>query len=78
MATRRGDVIIEFIPVGSYVKVTAVCTVTGIEASIVGNPAAGEVALKHAATRKLDYVLKKRNEKTRRPGAGASGLDKTV
>ena len=78
MANRRGDVIIEFITVGSYVKVTAVCTATGIEASIVGNPAAGEAALKQAATRKLDYVLRKQNEKTRRPGGGASGLDKTV
>ena len=52
-------VIIEFIRVGAYVKVSAVDPVTGIEASIVGNPASGEEVLKRTAVRKLRYVLEK-------------------
>ena len=54
------DVIFEFIRVGAGVKVTAVDTQSGIEASIVGDPAAGETALRRLAQRKLDYVLAKR------------------
>ena len=56
---RRGDVIIEFYQVGAYVKVTAVDTVTYTEVSIVGAPARSEDALKRAAVRKLEYVLKR-------------------
>ncbi len=55
----RREVIFEFIRIGGAVKVTAVDGATGIEASIVGNPAAGETALKRLARRKLDYVLAK-------------------
>jgi Domain of unknown function (DUF6898) len=54
------EVIYEFVQVGGTVKVTAVDCATGIEASIVGDPAAGETALKLLAQRKLDYVLAKR------------------
>jgi len=54
------EVIYEFIQVGGSVKVTAVDILTGIEVSIVGDPAAGETALKQVAQRKLDYVLAKR------------------
>ncbi|HXZ00330.1 MAG TPA: hypothetical protein VEI03_10040 [Stellaceae bacterium] len=56
----RGEVIFEFIRIGGAVKVTAVDAATGIEASIVGDPAAGETTLKRLARRKLDYVLGKR------------------
>lgn len=52
-------IIIEFIRVGAYVKVSAVDPVTGIEASIVGDPASGEAILKRTAIRKLRYVLEK-------------------
>ena len=59
MAAQR-EIIFEFIRVGGAVKVTAVDAVTGTEASIVGDPAAGETALKKLARQKLDYVLAKR------------------
>ena len=53
------EVFIEFNQVGKTVKVTAIDPQTGREASIVGDPAAGEQALKQLAVRKLRYVLGK-------------------
>ena len=53
------EVILEFHQVGAYVKVSAVDPVTLTEVSIVGNPAAGEAALRRAAIRKLEYVLER-------------------
>jgi hypothetical protein len=58
MAGER-EVIFEFLHVGTAVKVTAVDVATGIEASIVGDPAAGETALKRLARQKLEYVRAK-------------------
>lgn len=64
MATlNENQVIIEFIRVGAYVKVSAVDPVTRVEASIVGNPASGEATLKRTALRKLRYVLDKQQKK---------------
>ncbi|WP_193180511.1 DUF6898 family protein [Nisaea sediminum] len=54
-------VIIEFLPSGSYVKVSAFDPVTMTEVSIVGNPASGETVLRHTVLRKLRYVLEKNN-----------------
>ena len=54
-------VIIEFIRVGAYVKVSAVDPLSMIEVSIVGNPSSGEAMLKRTAIRKLKYVLEKKN-----------------
>ncbi len=51
------NVIIEFIPVGAYVKVSAVDPVTLTEVSIVGDPHAGEARLKREVVRRLEYVL---------------------
>ncbi len=59
MAAER-EIIFEFLRVGGTVKVTAVDAATGIEATIVGVPAAGEAALKRLAKQKLDYVMAKR------------------
>lgn len=56
MAKSR-DVIIEFLPSGAYVKVSAIDVATGTEVSIVGDPHAGEAALEDLAVRKLDYVM---------------------
>ena len=53
------EVIFEFTRVGTALKVTAVDAASGIEASIIGDPAAGERALKRLALRKLEYVLAK-------------------
>jgi len=59
MAAER-EIIFEFIQIGGAIKVTAVDPASGIEASIVGDPGAGEAALKRLAQQKLDYVLAKR------------------
>ena len=61
MAGER-EVIYEFLRLGAAVKVTAVDAATGIEATIVGDPAAGETALKRLARQKLDYVMGKRGQ----------------
>jgi Domain of unknown function (DUF6898) len=53
------EVIFEFVRLGGAVKVTAVDGATGTEASIVGDPAVGEAALRRLARQKLDYVLAK-------------------
>ena len=53
------NVIIEFYRVGAYVKVSAIDPRTMTEVCIVGDPAAGEAALKRAAMRKLRYVLER-------------------
>lgn len=55
-------VIIEFIRVGAYVKVSAIDPVSLVEVSIVGNPASSEQVLKRTAVRKLKYVLEKRGK----------------
>ena len=52
--------IIEFIKMGNYVKVSAVCTKTGVETSIVGDPKASKKELEDLAVKKLLYVLRKR------------------
>ncbi len=56
----ESETIFEFIRMGGAVKVTAVDAATGIEATIVGDAAAGETALRRLARQKLDYVLAKR------------------
>ena len=58
MAEER-ETIFEFVRVGAAVKVTAVDPATGTEVTIVGDPAAGETALRRLARQKLDYVLAK-------------------
>jgi hypothetical protein len=60
MDPRDYNVIIEMIPNGRYVKVSAVDTRTGVEVSIVGDPRRGEAALQQAAINKLRYVMEKR------------------
>ncbi len=53
------EVIYEFIPSGTSVKVSAVDPITGHEVAIVGDPKAGEEYLMRIARRKLEYVLTK-------------------
>lgn len=50
----------EIARVGNYVKVTAIDSVTAIEASIVGSARLTTAQLKAAALRKLEYVINKR------------------
>ena len=65
---KRGEVIIEFYHVGTFVKVSAVDTATFTEVSIVGDPACGEEVLKRAVVRKLEYVLERKNKDAGAPG----------
>lgn len=51
--------IVEFIPMGNAVRVTAVDPETGREATISGPPAAGQKELAQLAVRKLKYILEK-------------------
>ena len=60
MVSGEREIIFEFFTIGTSVKVTAVDATTGVEVSIVGDPAAGEAALKRLAKQKLDYVLSRR------------------
>lgn len=62
MRPDEDGVIVEMIGIGRYVKVTAVDTRSGIEASIVGDPRRGERALREAAVRKLRYVMTKKTK----------------
>lgn len=52
--------IIEYIPMGHYIKVSAVDQATGTEVSIVGDPHASERELEDLAIKKLKYVLAKK------------------
>lgn len=53
------NIIIEFAPLGGYVKVSAICEDTGREVSIVGDRNAGRSELEALAVRKLKYVMAK-------------------
>jgi hypothetical protein len=55
------EAIIEFIPQGRFVKVTAIDPHTGIEATIVGDPNASQDTLKNLAARKLLFVMNKKS-----------------
>jgi hypothetical protein len=54
------EIIIEFLPVGNFVKVSAVDTKTLTEISVQGPASAGKEMLKRNAIRRLEYVLKKK------------------
>ena len=60
MRPDEDGVIVEMIGIGRYVKVTAVDTRSGNEASIVGDPRRCELELREAADRKLRYVMAKK------------------
>ena len=51
------EIIIEFHPVGSFVKVSAMDVQSLVEVSIQGPVSASEEMLKHNAIRRLEYVL---------------------
>ena len=68
MEENEHGVIIEMIGAGRYVKVTAVDTRTGIEAVIVVDPRRGDKALRNAACKKLQYVMKKKADLSDRLG----------
>ncbi|HEY1504001.1 MAG TPA: hypothetical protein VGF92_06860 [Stellaceae bacterium] len=54
------EVIFEFLRIGAALKVTAVDVESGIEASMVGDPNAGQETLRRIAKQKLDYVMNRK------------------
>jgi hypothetical protein len=69
-----GGIIFEFISMGRFVKVSAIDTASGVEVSIVGDPAAGEVALRQLAARKLQMVMRKQAGKQQTGGSQGGGF----
>jgi hypothetical protein len=59
--TGQRPIYVEFVVQGNVVKATAIDSVTGVEASIVGPANAAQSTLAEAARRKLEYVLKKKS-----------------
>ncbi|MCJ9430392.1 DUF6898 family protein [Kordiimonas marina] len=58
-----GEVLIEITQMGNSVRVCAVCTRTGTEVSIVGDPRASRRELEMLAMRKLQYVMNRDEKK---------------
>ena len=56
----KGEILIEYVVQGNVVKVTAIDSATGAEASIVGPANAPRTTLAQAAARKLKYVMEKK------------------
>lgn len=56
----RAEIYIEFIVQGNVVKATAIDSVTGLEASVVGPASAPQSVLAQAARRKLEYLARKK------------------
>lgn len=56
---KENQYILEFIPQGRYIKVTAVDPVTGTEAVIVGDVKESQEILSRTAVKKLEFLLKK-------------------
>lgn len=54
-----GEVYVEFILQGGFVKATAIDSISGTEASVMGPAGAAKGALADAAVRKLAYLLNK-------------------
>lgn len=60
VSPEKSEVFVEFVVQGNVVKATAIDSVTGTEATIVGPASAGRDMLAKAALRKLKFVLKKK------------------
>jgi hypothetical protein len=56
----KGDILIEFVIQGNFVKVTAIDAASGTEGSIVGPANAPRESHSQAAVRKLKYVIEKK------------------
>lgn len=58
-ALKDREILLEMVPIGSYVRVTAVDVESMTEVSIQGPRNAMEQVLKNNALRRLEYVLRK-------------------
>jgi len=54
------EILIEFFPIGTIVKVTAMDVASLTEISIQGPASAGQEMLKRNAVKRLEYVMKKK------------------
>jgi hypothetical protein len=70
----EAEVLIEMRRLGDSVRVSALCPVTGLEATVVGPAGAGEAALAEAASAKLRWLLRKRASGPQRPAPPRRGL----
>ena len=57
---KNRHVIFEFVPVGAYMRVSAMDTATLTEITISGPVNTPESTLKHNALKRLEYVMKKK------------------
>ena len=55
------EIYVEFVVMGNTVKVTAIDSESGLEASVIGPAGAPRGAMAEAARRKLEYVAKKQS-----------------
>jgi hypothetical protein len=55
------EIFVEFVILGNTVKVTAIDSESGLEASVIGPVGAARAALAEAARRKLEYMAKKQS-----------------
>ena len=55
------EIYVEFVVMGNTVKVTAIDSESGLEASVIGPAGAPRAAMAEAARRKLEYVAKKQS-----------------
>jgi len=53
------EIFVEFVVMGNTVKVTAIDSESGLEASVIGPAGAPRAAMAEAARRKLEYLAKK-------------------
>jgi hypothetical protein len=60
MNSPKSEIFLEFLVQGNVVKVTAIDSASGIEASIMGPVNGARDALSQAAARKLKYLLDKK------------------
>jgi hypothetical protein len=54
------EIFVEFVILGNTVKVTAIDSASGLEASVIGPANAPRHAMADAARRKLEYLAKKK------------------
>lgn len=65
--------IIEFVPLGKSVKVSAMDPKTLTEVSIIGPASAGRAELQRNVVNKLQYVMRKKDPKTHGGSGSGSG-----
>jgi hypothetical protein len=61
MAAGGGEIFVEFVVQGGFVKVTAIDPASGTEAVTMGPAGAPRAALSDAAVRKLKFMLQKKS-----------------